>query len=262
MAEKNYYNYYEILFSLRKEYLKNQKTIKKLLSYIRITGDSFNEYNPSLIFKTNSPDSADSLLLIVRKRQTSIRLMLDSLYNSIVYSDPDLKSGCFSYAFRPFKKYIYLLDDNQDGRYLKAKVEITNQNEFIELYRELIKNAICRGRTNLVLREGILHLSNNGIHLLHVKNDDYRHCMKLDYDGLGDHIVTNTTSHLGNLMELKINKSIIPSHFENVIDNNMDNYSYTIEGERNDRSGFYTIEGYGRKLVLKPENGKEYIQRQ
>ena len=98
--------------------------------------------------------------------------------------------------------------------------------------------------------------------MLYVEVEHYRHCMKLDYDGLGDHIVTNTTSHLGNLMELKINKSIIPSHFENVIDNNMDNYSYTIEGERNDRSGFYTIEGYDRKLVLKPENGKEYIQRQ
>ena len=29
---------------------------------------------------------------------------------------------------------IYLLDDNQDGRYLKAKVEITNQKEFIDIY--------------------------------------------------------------------------------------------------------------------------------
>jgi len=67
MMKKDYYNYYEILFSLRKEYLKNQEIISKLLSYIKISNSSLNEYDSNLIFKSNIRNNIDSLLLIVKK---------------------------------------------------------------------------------------------------------------------------------------------------------------------------------------------------
>ncbi len=67
MMKKDYYNYYEILFSLRKEYLKNQEIISKLLSYIKISNSSLNEYDSNLIFKPNIRNNIDSLLLIVKK---------------------------------------------------------------------------------------------------------------------------------------------------------------------------------------------------
>lgn len=107
MKNNDYYNYYEILFSLRKEYIKNKIIINKLLSYIKIFNDPHNEYNSNLIFKSNGRHDIDTLLLIIKKRQSSIRLILDSLYSSIVYSDPDLKSGYFSYTFRLSKEYVY-----------------------------------------------------------------------------------------------------------------------------------------------------------
>ena len=37
---------------------------------------------------------------------------------------------------------------------------------------------------------------------------------------------------------------------------NIDDYLYTIEGDCNKSEEFYTIEDYGRKLVLKPGNNK------
>ena len=67
MMKKDYYNYYEILFSLRKQYLKNQEIISKLLSYIKISNSSLNEYDSNLIFKSNIRNNIDSLLLIVKK---------------------------------------------------------------------------------------------------------------------------------------------------------------------------------------------------
>ncbi len=67
MKNKDYYKYYEILFSLRKEYIKNQKIINKLLSYIRIVNDPLNKYDSNLVFKTNGRDNIDSLLLIIKK---------------------------------------------------------------------------------------------------------------------------------------------------------------------------------------------------
>ena len=67
MMKKDYYNYYEILFSLRKEYLKNQEIISKLLSYIKISNSSLNEYDSNLIFKSNIRNNIDSLWLIVKK---------------------------------------------------------------------------------------------------------------------------------------------------------------------------------------------------
>ena len=255
--DKDYYKYYEFLFSLRKEYLKNQEIINKLLSYIRITNDSLNEYDSNLVFRKNNKDSTDSLLLIVKKRQSHIKTILDSLYSSLVYSSPDLKPGDFSYSFRLSDKYVYLLDDDQDGRYLKAKIEIVNQNEFIKLYNQLVKNVVCKcGRTYLILEKEFIQLSNNGIYLLHV-DKDYKNGVKLNYDGLHDNIITNNISYLENLMELKIKKDTIPNYFENIIDNNMDDYLYTIEENCNMSEGFYTIEDYGRKLVLKPRKDKE-----
>ena len=53
-------------------------------------------------------------------------------------------------------------------------------------------------------------------------------------------------------MNLKINKDIIPNYYENIIHNNMDDYSYTIEGECNKNKELYTIEDYGKKIILKP----------
>ncbi len=189
--------------------------------------------------------------------------MLDSLYNSLVYNDSYLKPGYFSYTFRLSEEYIYLLDDNQDGSYLNAKVEITNQKEFIELYRQFIENVICKhGRTYLDSGKETIQLSNNGIHLFHVEGDNYKKCVKFDYDGIEDSIIINNASYLEKIMRLKINKSIIPNYFENIIDSNMDDYSYIIEGDCNKSEGFYKIEDYGKKLVLKSENDKGYILRQ
>ena len=253
MKNKDYYSYYEIIFSLRKEYLKNQKIINKLLSYIRITSDSLNEYDSNLVFKNNTRDNSDHLLLIIKKRQSCIKNILESLYSSLVYGDEELKPGFFSFTFRQSEGYVYLLDDNQDGSYLNAKVEITNQKDFIETYNELIKNEICKSRTYLILKDEIIRLSNNGIHLYHVENDDYKNSVKLDYNGLEDIININNTSYLKYLMELKISKSIIPTYFENIIDNNMDNYLYRIEGDCNNNEVFYTIEEQEKKLVLKPQ---------
>lgn len=253
MKNNDYYNYYEILFSLRKEYLKNQELINKLLSYIKITNDPLEEYNSSMIFKTNSKTNLDSLLLIVKKRQSSIRQILDSIYNSIVYSDPDLRPGYFSYKFYLTKNYAYLIDDTQDGRYLKAKVEITNQNEFVQLYKQIINNTICKkGRSYFILKNEIIRLSNNGVHLFHIENEDYKKSVNLDYNGLDDSIITNNTSCLDKLMKLKIDKNIIPNYYKNIIDSNMEDYLYTIEGNKSKDEGLYTIEGYEKKLILKP----------
>ena len=253
MIKNDYYNYYEILFSLRKEYLKNQEMINKLLSYIKITNDYPNEYTSNLVFRTNNKNNIDSLLLIIKKRQSNIRQMLDSIYDSFVYSDPNLKSGNYLYTFHIAGNYVYLLDDSQDGRYLNTKVEIINQNEFIELYKQLIKNAMCKGRTFLSMEKESIYLSNNGIHLLYVDNNNYNNGVKLDYDGLEDTIITNNNSFLENLMQLKIDKSIIPNHFKNIINSNMDDYTYTIEGDCNKNEGFYTIKDNGKKLILKSE---------
>lgn len=244
MKNRDYYNYYEILFSLRKEYLKNQKIINELLSYVRITNDPYNIYDSNVVFKTNSKDNIDSLLLIVKKRQSSIRLILDSLYSSLVYNDTNYtKSGYFSYSFRLSKDHVYLLDDNQDGRYLSAKVEIDNQKEFIELYKELLENVICKhGRTNLFLEKENIQFSNNGIHLFYVEEDDYKNHVRMDYDGIGDNIIINNASYLDNIMRLEINKNSIPNYFEIIIDSNMDNYLYTIEGDSNKNEELYTIE--------------------
>ncbi len=263
MKNRDYYNYYEILFSLRKEYLKNQRIINKLLSYIRIINDPLNKYDSNLVFKANGRDDIDSLLLIVKKRQSCISLILDSLYSSLIYNDSYLKPGYFSYTFRLSEEYIYLLDDSQDGRHLSAKVEITNQKEFIELYRQLIENVICkRGSTYLISGKEIIRLSNNGIHLFYAEEDDYKKCVKLDYDGIGDSIITNNALYLENIMRLMISKNIIHDYFRNIIDSNMDDYSYIITGDCNKSEGFYKIEDHGKKLVLKPENDKEYILRQ
>lgn len=254
MMNKDYYNYYEILFSLRKEYLKNQKIINELLSYIRIINDSYNDYDSNLLFKSNSKNNIDSLLLIVRKKQSNIEQMLDSLYSYIVYSDPNLKRGNFLYTFHfSCNKYVYLLDYNQDGRYLNAKVEIDNQEEFIKLYKQLIENTICKhGKTYIVTEEESILLSNNGIHLFHLVEDDYRKSIKSYYNGIEDNIIINNTSYLKELMELKINKKYIPNHFINIIDSNMNNYSYTIEENCNKNEELYIVEEYGKNLVLKP----------
>ncbi|MBR6133444.1 MAG: hypothetical protein IKQ29_01860 [Bacilli bacterium] len=253
MANKNYYNYYEIIFSLRKEYLKNQEIINKLLSYIRISNSPSDEYNSNLVFKTNNKNNIDSLLLIIKKRQTCIRQILGSLYSSLVYSDPDLRAGYFSYALRLSENYIYLLDDCQDGRYLNAKVEITNQQEFITLYRQLFKRVPFNGRNYLILPKGFIQLSNNGIHLFHVENDDYKNSMRLDYNGIEDTITTNSPPSLEQLMELKINKDNVPTTFESIIDRNMDEFLYSTEETSKKHEGIYTIEDQGQQLILKPQ---------
>ena len=252
MAKNGYYNYYEILFSLRKEYLKNQEIINRLLSYIRITSKPLDEYESNLVFKTNARTNADYLLLIVKKRQHYIKLLLDSLYSHLVSSDSDLKSGNFSYIFRLSKEYVSLLDDTQDGRYLKAKVEITNQGEFIELYRQLMENVVCKqGRIYLFSEKCSVQVSNNGIHLFHVEGD-YKKSVRLDYSGLKDCISINNGSYLESLMKLEIDRGMIPDYLGSIIESNMDNYSYTIEGNPDNGEAFYAIEDDGSKLVLKP----------
>ena len=262
MENKDYYNYYEILFSLRKEYLKNQEIINQLLSHVKITDDPFNEYESNVVFKTNSKDSIDSLILIINKRQSCIRIMLDTLYRSLVYGDSDLKNGYFSYSFRLSEGYVYLLDASQDGRYLNAKVEIINPNEFIELYNQIMKKAICKhGKTYLSLENGIIKLSNNGIHLFHTNENDYRKSVRLDYDGIEDYLLINNPSYLESILRLKINKNDIPYHFESIIDSNMDSYSFTIQSD--DKSnGFYIVEDHDKELILKPKNDKGHILRQ
>ena len=253
MTKRDYYKYYEIIFSLRKEYLKNQEMINKLLSYIRITDDPFNEYDSNFVFKTNNRNNIDSLLLIIKRRQTCIRQILDSIYSSFVYSDPDLRSGYFSYDLRLDKRYVYLLDGCQDGRYLKAKVDIVNHPEFIELYKQLLDTVPFNGRNYIILPGGFIQLSNNGIHLFNVENDNYKNCMRLDYDGIEDTIITNCNPSLEHLMNYKINKNSIPKQFSIIIDRHMDEFLYSTEKTNKKHKGIYTIEDQGQQLILKPQ---------
>ena len=249
--DKDYYNYYEFLFSLRKEYLENQKIINKLMSYIRITGKPIDEYNSNLLFKPNIDNDIDSLLLIVKKRESCIRLFLDSLYSSLVSGESNSKSSNFSFAFRLSKEYVYLLDNDQDGRYLNAKVEITDQKEFIELYKELIEKAICKGKTCLFFDDGFIQLTNNGINLFQAESD-YKKNYKLDYNGIEDLVITNNVSKIDNLMHLKVNKKMVPEKFKKLVDRNMDFYSYSVEKGNNKNKELYTIEDQGKKLILRP----------
>ena len=253
MTDKNYYKYHEILFSLRKEYLKNQEIIRKLLSQVIITDSIFDKYSTNLIFKTTAKDKTDSLLLVVSKRQAFIRLLFKSLYDSFVESDHDLEPGKFLYSFRFTDEFIYLLDYCQDGRYLDSKVTINNPKEFIELYRLLMENIICKkGRVALNFEKTFLGFCNNGIHFA---INTYKKNISLDYNGIEDNIIASNPTYIKDLMELKVNKEEIPDYFRSLIDRNKDEYLYTIEREENKPQGVYRIENIGQRLVLKL-NGK------
>ncbi len=250
--DKDCYKFYEILFSLRKEYLKNQEIIKRLLSHIKIDSHSFNEYSSNLIFKTNNIDNTDSLLLIIKKRKSCVGMALNSLYNSFVDSDSYSERGSFSYNFRFLENYVYLLDNDQDGRYLDSKVTVENPEKFIELYKLLMRNVICKdGTVDLNLRRTFIKLSNNGIHLLHATRSNPIKNIILDYDGIVDNIMINNASYIGNIMGLKINKDVIPIYFRNMIDNNMEDYKFIIEKQESVKKSFYEIENSGRKLILR-----------
>ena len=253
MANKDYYNYYEILFSLRKEYLKNQELINKLLSYIKVTNVSLDDYGSHLVFKSSHKDNKDSLLLMVCKRQSYLKYILDCFYEFLVYGDYDLERGKFSYAFRLSENYVYLLDDNQDGRHLDSKVDIIDQNKFIELYRKLMENIICKDGSSCVhFDNSYIKLSNNGIYLAYYVDDNYKYGMKLNYDGINDYLLTNNTTFMKLLLKLKIDKNLIPEYFRNLIDSNMDDYSYSVDRKAKDDEYLHNIKGEGRKLVITP----------
>lgn len=110
------------------------------------------------------------------------------------------------------------------------------------------------GSIYLTLEKGVMQLSNNGINLFYVEKDDYKNCVKFDYNGLEDNIMINIPLYLKNIMKLKINKNIIPTYLENIIDNNMDNYLYTIEGKCNKSEKIYTINNHDKKLILIQKN--------
>ncbi len=253
MINNEYFKFYEILFSLRKEYLKNQEIINNLLSHIKIANNSLNDYSSNLIFKTRSREKIDSLLLIIKKRQSCIGAILNSLYNSLVDSDSSyLKSGIFSFDLRLSENYVYLLDNDQDGRYLDSKVTVDNPKEFIELYKILMDNVICKnGSVDLDLKKSFLKLNNNGIHLSHIARSNPIKNIILDYDGIVDNIMINNASYIGNIMGLKINKDIIPIYFRNIIDNNMEDYKFIIEKQDNVKKSYYEIENFGKKLILR-----------
>ena len=247
MVNKDYYNYYEILFSLRKEYLKNQEIINKLLSYVKINN---NKYDSNIIFKPSGVDKADSLLLIISKRQSQIESILKSIHHHIVEYDHDLEKGKYLYVFRLSDNYVSLLDGNQDGRYLNSHVSITDPKEFIELYKLLNENIICKnGNTYLIFEREYLIISNNGLNLFY-KTDNNKF-MNLDYNAMNNNISIDNNSYINTIMELKIDKDKIPAYYRNLIDKNMDDYLYTIE---NNNKGLYKVEDNDNKLILKPNN--------
>ena len=252
MIKKDYYKYYEILFSLRKEYLKNQEIINKLLSYIKITDDLSNKYHSNIVFKKDNRDNTDYLLLIISKRQSHIKLLLDSIYNSIVYSDLDADKSKFTYDFHLSDNYVSLLDANQDGRYLNSKIIINNQKEFIELYKNLIEKIICKNGNNYFNFENkFIKITNNGINLLCDVNNNHKNDITLYYDGIVDNIKINNSSYIKTLMEFNIKKDIIPTYFRNLIDSNMDDYLYSIIESNNKKNKLYKIEDNEKKLVLR-----------
>ena len=255
MENNKYYKYHEILFSLRKEYLKNQEIINKLLSYIEIADNTHNEYKASLIFRSYDKNKIDHILLIISKRQSNIRLIIKSIYDSIVSNDPIVENGKYLYVFRLSENFVSLLDANQDGRYLNSKITITNPEDFIESYKLLNESLICKkGNTNLNYEKTLLKISNNGLHLLHVTRSDHKKNISIDYDGIEDYLITNNNSYMKNIMELKFKKDTIPPYFRNLIDTNMDDYSFSIEEQKKKKKGIYKIEEHDRTLILKPYN--------
>jgi len=240
---RNYYKYYEILFSLRKEYLKNKVLLDKLLSFISINSD---KYTYGLKFK-HRDNPFDSLLLILYKKDSFLRERINFISNMILNNSKN--DGDYDASF-----LFYFLDDdvilrnNGDNSNLDPLINISNRKEFVDIYKDLIDSDIFRyGKFEKVISENeYISLNRNGIllyyYLLNSIND-----AKLSYDGINDRLLFDINGKVGinleELLDTKIDRDIFPGSYIDLIDSNMDITNIRILEDS-------IVDNNGNKLVL------------
>lgn len=232
--ENNYYKYYELLFSLRKEYLKNKKLLDILKSCIFI--DSNIAYESKMEFKFGDEQLLPCIVLSINKKQKDIQSRMDYIKDKLLLKD---NSVATSYKLGKNDNEFVLTDLGTNS----FEIEIDNQKLFDSVHEKIVNSELYNLlQTTIRLNEfQIFNLDSDCFSLWSLFDFDTNNLMSINYKINDDLVNVNMPKVYSNyfikkLLETKIHKYEIPESYIKIIEQNKVDYPLEISGNITNRN--------------------------
>lgn len=238
MVAKNYYKFQELIYSLRDEYLKNQKLINELKKLIEI--ESKGEITSSLFLKQQlnyyKIEDYPTLLLRVRRRQKFIKKSLIQLENDFPNCSLSRyrKNNAEFMVKKEKGQYAFYAHNDLNGtRYYNPNVFIRNEKEFGELYKELQHSKLFNLNQETIQLNPFQDVSFNGHSIALNTSDglDQSSDICIRYNASDDKVYLtqdriHSIYHIDNLFDTQVPSYLIPDGYLELIENHPTNATY------------------------------------